>query len=302
MWIYGRYVAGSYSLVAKLVAPTTGPDQEIGLGGFGYSVSLSANGQTALIGGPDDGTTGAAWVYTLGGGGWTEQAKLVPMDFTGSNNFFGGSVSLSSDGATALIGAADDGGGAGAAWVYILDGNWGEDKKLIGPTSGPDAEIGGAGFGASVSLDSVADRAIIGGPFDNDSDSGPPGAAWIFDGTFGVFSESVKLVPSDETGGVANFGSSAAIAPDGNSVLVGGPADNNQIGAAWQYTFAGGSWTEAQKLTVNDASGTAEFGQAVALSANNVAAIGGPGVPAVTPPDGQTWMFGGPYIFGPEQR
>jgi hypothetical protein len=44
---------------------------------FGMSVALSADGNTALIGGPGDGQTGAAWVYTRSGDSWTEEQKIV---------------------------------------------------------------------------------------------------------------------------------------------------------------------------------------------------------------------------------
>ena len=40
---------------------------ESGDGGFGGSVALSADGRTALIGGSNDGTSGAAWVFKRGG-------------------------------------------------------------------------------------------------------------------------------------------------------------------------------------------------------------------------------------------
>ena len=44
----------------------------------GVSVALSADGGTAIVGGPDDnGNVGAAWVYTLSGRVWTQQSKLA---------------------------------------------------------------------------------------------------------------------------------------------------------------------------------------------------------------------------------
>ena len=50
-----------------------------GLWSQGASVALSADGNTAIVGGPsDDKTTGAAWVFTRNGGVWTQQGnKLV---------------------------------------------------------------------------------------------------------------------------------------------------------------------------------------------------------------------------------
>src|SRR5213078_3885734 len=47
---------------------------ESGSGRFGASVALSADGDTALIGGPlDTGNVGAAWAFTRSGGVWTQQ-------------------------------------------------------------------------------------------------------------------------------------------------------------------------------------------------------------------------------------
>ena len=46
---------------------------EVGEGQFGFSVALSANGNTALIGGPNDNANaGAAWVFTHSGTTWTQ--------------------------------------------------------------------------------------------------------------------------------------------------------------------------------------------------------------------------------------
>ena len=59
---------------------------ETGAGGFGSSVALSADGNTALIGGPyDNGGVGAAWVFTRSGSTWTQQGpKLTASDETGA--------------------------------------------------------------------------------------------------------------------------------------------------------------------------------------------------------------------------
>jgi uncharacterized protein YdbL (DUF1318 family) len=85
----------------------------------GYSVSLSGDGTTAIVGGPNDnGGAGAAWVYTRSGGVWSQQAKLVAKGAVG-NSAQGYSVSLSGDGNTAIIGGPHDNGDAGAAWVFV---------------------------------------------------------------------------------------------------------------------------------------------------------------------------------------
>src|ERR1035437_11171797 len=62
----------------------------------GRSVSLSADGNTAIVGGwGDNGAVGAAWVWTRSGGVWTQQGtKLVGSGAVG-NSVQGTSVSLS---------------------------------------------------------------------------------------------------------------------------------------------------------------------------------------------------------------
>ena len=90
---------------------------------FGASVALSADGNTALIGGDlDNGNVGAAWVFTRSAGVWTQQgAKLTGSGETGAG-WFGSSVALSADGNTALIGGFRDNGNVGAAWVFTRSG------------------------------------------------------------------------------------------------------------------------------------------------------------------------------------
>ena len=72
-------------------------------------MSLSADGNTAIVGGDDDnGDAGAAWVWTRSGGVWTQQGtKLVGSGAVGTAAQ-GSSVSLSADGNTAIVGGLCD--------------------------------------------------------------------------------------------------------------------------------------------------------------------------------------------------
>src|SRR5262249_57972214 len=92
---------------------------------FGESVALSSDGNTALIGGPDDEAgNGAAWAFTRSGSTWSQQgSKLTGSGITGLLATFGTSVALSSDGNTALIGGPLDNGEAGAGWGYRRSGS-----------------------------------------------------------------------------------------------------------------------------------------------------------------------------------
>ena len=71
------------------------------------AVSLSADGNTAIVGGfGDNSYAGAAWVWTRSGGVWTQQGpKLVGSGAVGTASQ-GISVSLSADGNTAIVGGS----------------------------------------------------------------------------------------------------------------------------------------------------------------------------------------------------
>src|SRR5260370_6519990 len=74
----------------------------------GYSVSLSGDGNTAIVGGFADDSAGAAWVHTRSGGVWSQQgAKLVGTGAVGTADQ-GYSVSVSDDGNTAIVGGPSD--------------------------------------------------------------------------------------------------------------------------------------------------------------------------------------------------
>jgi Divergent InlB B-repeat domain len=89
------------------------------------------------------------------------------------SDFGPGSVALSADGNTAIVGAYGDNSTTGAAWVYARSGGvWNQQgNKLVG------AGAGGASYqGNSAALSGDGNTAIVGGPGDN----GNIGAAWVF--------------------------------------------------------------------------------------------------------------------------
>ncbi|HXH38916.1 MAG TPA: hypothetical protein VNN08_09835 [Thermoanaerobaculia bacterium] len=254
-----------------------------GLVGFGLlsrqgtSVSLSADGETAMIGGSyDSAHAGAAWVWTRSGGVWTQQsAKLVSSDVEGSGAEQGNSVSLSADGNTAIVGGHLDGNGAGAAWLWTRNGGlWTQQEgKLFG--SGVE---GFAQQGQSVALSADGNTAVVGGV----SDRGYVGAAWVWTRSGGVWTQQAKLAGSDAVG-QSRQGIAVALSADGNTAIVGGPLDDDYAGAAWIWTRSGGVWTQqGLKLVGSGAEGSgakgfgAQQGSSVALSADgNTALVGG---------------------------
>lgn len=212
----------------------------------GYSVSVSSDGNTALVGGLfDNDGVGAVWVYTRTGSVWTQQGnKLVGTGAVGSAEQ-GTSVSLSSNGNTAIVGGFADSNAAGAAWVYTRTGGvWSQEgSKLVG-TGAVNGFIG-ASQGTSVSLSSDGNTAIAGGPNDNSA----AGAVWVYTRSGGVWTQlGSKLVGTGSVGN-ARQGNSVSLSSDGNTVIVGGPDDNGSAGAAWVYTRGASSvWGQSEEV------------------------------------------------------
>jgi hypothetical protein len=73
--------------------------------GQGWSVAISADGNTAVVGGSTDtSNAGATWVYTRSGGVWSQQGgKLVGTGAVGGAAQ-GASVAVSADGKTTIVG------------------------------------------------------------------------------------------------------------------------------------------------------------------------------------------------------
>jgi len=90
----------------------------------GYSVSLSADGNTVAIGAPwndtnsPDTTEGHVRVYGFNGSSWFQ--KGIDIDGEASNDFSGAAVSLSADGSIVAIGAPFNSASAGHVRVYGL--------------------------------------------------------------------------------------------------------------------------------------------------------------------------------------
>jgi FG-GAP repeat protein len=239
---------------------------------FGNSVAFS--GTTAFIGAfaatvGDNMFQGAAYVFTLSNGTWSQTQKLTSDDGQGFD-YFGYSVAF--NGTTAFVGAdaatVGDNGAQGAVYVFNESGGvWTQAQKLL-------ASDGGTGdiFGYSIAVDGAT--AVIGAYANNFYQ----GAAYVFGESGGSWSEVKKLTADD---GTANnmFGYSAAIS--GTNILVGAWGvtvnGNDTQGAAYVFAESNGTWSQVQKLVADDGAPFDDFGHAVALDGTH-ALVGADGV------------------------
>ena len=231
--------------------------------GEGWSVAISADGNTAAMGGPNDnGGLGAVWIFTRSGGAWSQQgSKLVGAGADGGISGQvrqGTSIGLSADGNTLLFGGPYDnvGGPTGAAWVFTRNGNtWTQQGGLLAG-SGWAASPYGVQQGSAVALSGDGNTALIAGPYDS-----PSGAVWTFTRSNGVWTQQgTKL--TGVSGGLA-------LSSDGSTALIGTSVFTRNNGVQ------GAPWTLQATLTGSGAAGSAYQGSAVALSADgNTALVG----------------------------
>jgi hypothetical protein len=266
-WVYTRSGTTWVQQGAKLT-----PDDAAGSAsgvGFGTAVALSADGNTAVVSGSvDNGKQGAVWVFTRSGSTWSQQgSKLTPNDETAQGEF-GGAVAISGDGATILVGGADDGNGVGAGWVFTRSGSsWSQmAPKLV---------VNGSNMlGASVALSGDGNTALL-------STSDGNGGVWVFTHSGSNWTQGPELTSISHGGGPGNFGQDVALSLDGNTALVGEPCYGR--GAAWIFTRSGSAWIRQRELVVGDTQ-DCYFGAPVALSGDGDTAFVGDS-------DGSIWVF-----------
>jgi hypothetical protein len=227
-------------------------------------------GDTAIIGAPNNGGAGAAYVFVRSGGTWMQQAKLTASDAMPGDEF-GYSVSISGD--TVVVGSrfADlpAGSDAGAAYVFIKPGGGWVDSTELAKLTASDA-MPGDQLGSSVSISS--DTIVAGAPHPALLGSAyvfvKPPSGWV------NATETAKLTASDAASD-DQFGYSASIS--GDSVVVGSPFDDHvggaDAGSAYVFVRPGGGWsssTETTKLVASDAAMDCLFGNSISVDGNTV--------------------------------
>ena len=194
-------------------------------GEFGRSVAVSSDSNYAIVGAEQKGGMfggpGAAYVFIRSGSSWSQQQKLESTDKE-TGDFFGKSVSISSDGSYAIVGASGEdtpSSGAGAAYVFTRDGvTWTQQQKIQS-----DDIQGNDIFGYTVSISDDGDYAIVGAYYEDGGGGDPKlnaGAAYVFLndelGAGDSWTQQQKIVADDSLAD-ALFGGSVDISADDRS-------------------------------------------------------------------------------------
>ncbi len=258
-YVLAKDSSGAWSQVAKLTA-SDGEAGDI----FGWSVAVDWD--TVVVGARYD---DSAYVFTKPSTGWataTETAKLTASDGV-VGDWFGQSVAV--DGDTVVVGASED-DGSGSAYVFTkaADSVWTDATQTAKLTASDGDDFDE--FGKSVAVD--GDTVVAGAPNNDGYGSAyvfiKPAAGWD-DAT-----QTAKLTPGATDDGAAGLAGTfgAAVAVDGDTVVVGASAYSGSQGRAYVFTKPSGGWEDAERtaeLATSDAEKN-QFGWSVAVDGNTV--------------------------------
>ncbi len=225
---------------------------------FGYSVALSADGNTLAVGarmessnakgisidgtGEDNNSafeSGAVYVFVHNDGSWVQQA-YVKASNTERGDWFGTSVALSNDGNTLAVGASLRFFGTGAVYMFSRNGgSWSEQAYIYASNA-----LTVSFFGTSMALSGDGNTLVVGaygedssatgistdGTGEDDYSAEYSGAVYVFARNGGSWSQHAYIKASN-TGAFDLFGASVALSNDGNTLVVGAKGeDSNATG------------------------------------------------------------------------
>lgn len=194
-------------------------------------------------------------------------AKVTASDAS-QDDEFGEALTVDRD--TLVVGAPDEKGGEGAAYVYSRSsGAWIQDTKLTGDRSG-NADF----FGATVD---VSGDTIVIGAWADDSAAPAGGAVYVFERSKNRSWSLEATLTADDAGETDNLGWSLDL--HGDTIIAGAAGHDAPItNAGAVYVFeedSTGAWSQTQKLTETPASKNAFFGSYVALDDDRLIALVG---------------------------
>jgi phosphodiesterase/alkaline phosphatase D-like protein len=204
-----------------------------GSSGLGSAVSLSADGNTALLGAPG---SGSAWAFVRNGTVWSQFGTGFTLPGAiNTNNGGGAAVALSADGYTAVLGAPSNGNeyAEGGTWIYTRSGNNFVNQGGLILGSGNNTSADGA-EGTSVALSATGSTAIIGAP-QNYVDQG---LAFVL----AAIVPSVTTTPATNvTSTTASINGHITTAANSGTVDFEWGTDPNLVGATTTTTFSQGT-------------------------------------------------------------
>ncbi|MBK8170387.1 MAG: hypothetical protein IPK60_08565 [Sandaracinaceae bacterium] len=222
---------------------------------FGFSVALSFDGSTLVVGAPGERSSatgvggaqgdnslahaGAAYVFTRSAGVWSQQA-YVKASNTNANDWFGNALSLSSSGdtlavaaysedsnATGVGGNAADNSAANAGAVYLfrrLGIVWSQQAYVKATNTDSNDAFGFAvalsGDGATLAVGALSESSAstgVGG-LQSDNSAGLSGAVYVY--AYSAAWTPTAYIKASNTDAGDQFGTALALSEDGRTLAV----------------------------------------------------------------------------------
>lgn len=221
-------------------------------GRFGYSASLTSNGDRLIVGAPGatDGAltgAGAAYIFSRIGSTWsqeTRQGAIGPLQ----DGLFGYSVDISGDGFIGVAGFPLASGGSAPGYSYAgafysftrAGGVWTRQAKIVSSDGVENTKLG-----MSIAISADGTRVVVGAPLAS-SPNATSGAAYVFTRSVNDWVNEYKL-PSQADAAGCQFGASVDISDDGSRISVGvpyyqPPANTRKTGGFQNFTAKDGIW------------------------------------------------------------
>jgi hypothetical protein len=271
------YQAPSNTYIGRLATGNNSANQ-----GIGSSLSLSADGNTLLVGA---GNSNKVLVFTKASNVWTITANINRP--TSNVSEFGFSVGINSSGNTAIIGAPSFANiSPGFAYIYANVSNTWTLQTTLSPSISDNQDL----VGYSVAINDNGDKVATGTPSAN-------AAANVYAKVF-TFSKSGNTWPETAIlGNVAEdlFGLTINMDSTGNYLVVGAPADdtlNQNSGKVYVYNNL--SLQQSFTSNINPTPGiNYQFGEEVKINDSGNRILAAPGFDNLEIWDrsGNTWSY-----------
>ena len=310
-----------WSQQAYVKASNTGEGDQFGrslaLAADGNTLAVGSpredSNATGIGGDEDDNSTsdgGAVYVFTRSGAVWSQQAYVKASNTEAGDRFeagdeFGFGVALAADGNTLAVGApeeeSNDGGidgnqadnsagNSGAVYVFTRGGTVWSQQAYVKASNTEAFDFFGIGVALAADGNTLAVGADeensnatgVGGNQTNNS-AGTSGAVYVFIRSGTNWSQQAYIKASNTEAG-DRFGSSVALAADGNTLAVGSPSEDSSAigirvnqsdnsagdsGAVYVFTRSGAFWSQQVYVKASNTEADDSLGQTgVALAAD----------------------------------
>lgn len=192
---------------------------------YGISTSLSSDGNILVVGATgwvdaSGSWRGGVYIYDRNGDSWTQRGAVLQSSDIADNDFFGQTVSLSSDGSILAVGANGWEGtvGSGRGGVYIYDWNgsaWVQRGAVLEASDAADSDV----F-SYVSLSSDGSILAVGaagweGTVNNQ------GGVYLYDWNGSDWVQRGSILTASDAADTDRFGEAISLSSDGSVLAVG---------------------------------------------------------------------------------